>query len=321
MAEMYTYQVARVRARELGLLSRQDIDQLMAAKTYGECVRVLNDKGWGTGTEKNAEEIFEAEDNKLWDFIRELVSDLSPFNVLLYPADYNNLKAAIKLAATGAEPHNVFKSGGTVPPEEMLEAVHNNSFGGLPEKMAEAAEKAYKTLLQTRDGQLCDIILDKACLEEIYAAGRASKDSLIKEYADLSVAISNIKIAVRCCKTGKSLSFIKESLVDCGSLNADSLAHAASKSLEDVYSYLSATEYAEAADKLKESSSAFEKWCDDKMMELIKGQKMNPFTIGPIMAFIIARRNEINTVRIILSGKLNLIDDGIIRERLRDMYV
>jgi len=33
MAEMYTYQVARVRARELNLVNRQDIDQLRAART------------------------------------------------------------------------------------------------------------------------------------------------------------------------------------------------------------------------------------------------------------------------------------------------
>lgn len=39
------------------------------------------------------------------------------------------------------------------------------------------------------------------------------------------------------------------------------------------------------------------------------------------MAYSIARQNEINTVRIILSGKLNNIDDNIIRERLRAMYV
>ena len=74
-------------------------------------------------------------------------------------------------------------------------------------------------------------------------------------------------------------------------------------------------------DKLKESPSAFEKWCDDRMTELIKEQKSNPFTLGPIMAYSIARQNEINTVRIILSGKLNNIDDSIIRERLRTMYV
>ena len=47
----------------------------------------------------------------------------------------------------------------------------------------------------------------------------------------------------------------------------------------------------------------------------------NPFTVGPLFAYVLARQNEISTVRIILSGKLNELDDGMIRERLREMYV
>ncbi|MCI8744511.1 MAG: V-type ATP synthase subunit C, partial [Lachnospiraceae bacterium] len=35
----------------------------------------------------------------------------------------------------------------------------------------------------------------------------------------------------------------------------------------------------------------------------------------------LARENEIKTVRIILSGKLNGLSDDSIRERVREMYV
>lgn len=321
MAEMYTYQVARVRARELNLLDRQDIEQLMAAKNYDDCLRALRDKGWGGGNEKSSEEILSSENRKIWEFIGELVTDLSPFNVLLYPTDFNNLKAAVKLIATGTQPHSVFKGGGTVEPELMMRAVKDNDFSVLPESMSEAGAKAYKTILQTGDGQLCDVIIDRACLEAVDKAGKESKDELVREYARLSVAISDIKIAVRCQKTAKTLNFISEALAPCDTLNISSLAVAATKSLDEVYAYLSSTEYSDAVDKLKEGPSAFEKWCDDRMMDMIKGQKSNPFTIGPIMAYILARQNEINCVRIILSGKLNDIDDSVIRERLRDMYV
>ena len=321
MRENYAYQVARVRVRELGLMNNQDIEQLMAAKSYDECLRTLRDKGWGTGSEKTSEEILSCENAKTWSFIHELLDDLSVFDVMLYPTDFNNLKAAIKLGFTGQEPHNVFKSGGTVNPELMLKAVKENDFSALPDFMAEAGKNAYSTLLRTRDGQLCDIIIDRACLEAVAEAGEKSDEQLVKDYAALSVAISDIKIAVRCQKTKKSLSFINEALAPCGSLNVSSLAQAASKSLEDVYAALLLSDYASCVEKLKEGASSFEKWCDDRMMDLIKEQKANPFTLGPIMAYAIARQNEINTVRVLLSGKLNEIDDSIIRERLRAMYV
>ncbi len=321
MRENYAYQVARVRVRELSLLNSQDIELLMSCKTSDECIRVLRDKGWGDGTEKTAEEIFSNENAKTQGFIHELLDDLSVFDVLLYPTDFNNLKAAIKLGFTGQTPHNVFKKGGTVDPELIMKAVSENDFSILPDFMAETGKKAMSTILRTRDGQLCDIIIDRACLEAVRQAGLDSDEGLVRNYADLSVAISDIKIAVRCQKTGKSQSFINEALAPCDSLNISALSTAAAKSLDEVLNVLSLSPYASCVDKLKESPSAFEKWCDDRMTDLIKEQKSNPFTLGPIMAYSIARQNEINTVRIILSGKLNNIDDSIIRERLRAMYV
>ena len=46
---LYTYAVARIRSKELTLLNAQAIDQLLAAKSYDECLRLLADRGWGDG--------------------------------------------------------------------------------------------------------------------------------------------------------------------------------------------------------------------------------------------------------------------------------
>lgn len=321
MTEEYIYAVARVRARELGLLDRQAVDQLMACRNYDECIRTLSDKGWGDGTSSSAEAILAAEEEKTWAFIHELTDDMTPFQVLLYPTDYNNLKAAVKAVVTGTEPQDVFLPGGAVDTELMLRCVREGNFADLPEGMREAADSAYHTLLETQDGQLCDVILDRACLCDLLRCGRESKVDILRDYAELTVAVSDIKIAVRACKTGKSRAFLDAALAPCETLSAASLAAAACKSLDDLFAYLAVTPYSEAAGKLKESYSAFEKYCDDRVMALIKEQKRNPFTVGPLFAFVLARRNEISTVRIILSGKLNELDDNMVRERLRDMYV
>jgi V/A-type H+-transporting ATPase subunit C len=57
------------------------------------------------------------------------------------------------------------------------------------------------------------------------------------------------------------------------------------------------------------------------MMETIKPQKYNAFSVGPLVAYVLARENEIKTVRIILTGKQNGFSDEVIRERIREMYV
>jgi len=56
-------------------------------------------------------------------------------------------------------------------------------------------------------------------------------------------------------------------------------------------------------------------------MEAIKPQKYNPFSAGPLVAYVLARENEIKTVRIILTARLNELPEEQIRERIREMYV
>ncbi|MCX7715753.1 MAG: V-type ATPase subunit [Clostridia bacterium] len=322
MAEDYTYAVARIRAKEMYLLNRQDLEQLLSCRNYEECIRVLSDKGFGDGGSfKSTEELLTYEREKTWRLISELAGNMSVFDVFLYPNDFHNLKAAVKSVLTDTLPSKLFIKNATVSPDTVLNAVKNRDYSNLPEHMRSAAEKAVEVLLKTGDGQECDIILDRASLVELRNAGRASKNEMIDRYAELTVALSDIKIAARANKTGKSVDFLRRALAPCDSLDIDSLALAASKSLDDIYEYLSFTDYADAASELKKSFSAFEKWCDNEIMRHIQKQKHNPFTVAPLAAYILARENEIKAVRMILSGKQNELDDNSVRERLRDLYV
>ena len=80
-------------------------------------------------------------------------------------------------------------------------------------------------------------------------------------------------------------------------------------------------EFAEAAEALKKSPSAFERWCDNRVIETIKPQKYEVCTVGPLVAYVLARQNEIKTARIVITGKANDLSEEAIRERTREMYV
>ena len=69
----------------------------------------------------------------------------------------------------------------------MMEIIKEKDFEKLPANMQHAAEEAYESLLHTRDGQLCDVIIDKAALEAIYAAGKEAKADIIRDYAESTV--------------------------------------------------------------------------------------------------------------------------------------
>ena len=322
MAERYTYAVARIRALEVALFSNATIDQLIACSDYGQCLQFLAERGWGdSDTPADAESILTREEEKIWEVVQELHIDMSKFDVLSYPKLYHNLKAAIKEVCTEEVNRHIFYEDVPVGSEEMLEIIREKNFERLPGHMQAAAQEAYESLLHTRDGQLCDVIIDRAALDAVYRAGKAAKDAIIRDYAESTVAVADIKIAVRSQKTAKSLEFMTRAMAECDSVNVAQLAKAALNGMDSIREYLMGTSYAEGAEALAESPSAFERWCDNHIIQTISPQKYNAFTIGPVIAYVIARQNEIKTVRIILSGKLNELPDDSIRERVREMYV
>ncbi len=324
MSKDYTYAVARIRGEELSLFSNTTMEQLMACRTYDDALRFLREKGWGDSDKhQSAEEILEAETEKTWDLIGELTDDLSVFDVFRITDDYHNLKAAIKQTFTnsGLADSRIYVTGGTMDPKVIERAVRERDFSQLPPEMAQAAQEAQDTLLHTGDGQLVDVILDKAALSAVYEAGKKADHEVQKSYAVLTVVSSDIKIAVRCGSVGKSLEFTLRALVPCDELDVENLAHAALSGVNAVADYLSSTDYAGAGEALKESPEAFERWCDNVIIEEIEPQKYNPFTVGPLAAYLIARFNEIKCVRMVLSGKQNELPEETIRERLREMYV
>lgn len=322
MSEKYTYAVARIRALEVSLFSNAVIDQLIACSDYEQCLQFLAERGWGDGdTSADGEKMLKREEEKIWQVIKELSVDPKKFEVLSYQKLFHNLKAAIKVVCTKESGQDLFYDDVSIPGEQMLEIIREKDFGRLPANMSQAAAQAYDTLLHTGDGQLCDILIDRAALDAIYRAGLEAEDEIIRDYAGSVVAVADIKIAVRAQKTAKTMEFMKQAMAECGSISVEQLAKAALAGPEAIRDYLLGTEYAGGAEALAQSMSAFERWCDNRIIQTISPQKYKAFTIGPVVAYVLARQNEIKTVRIILSGKRSGLGDDAIRERVREMYV
>ena len=318
----YTYAVARIRALENSLISDADIERLLSCPDENQCLQLLTEKGWGDGSgSMDVPAILKMEEEKTWEVIKEVAPDMTVFDVLSYPKLFHNLKSAVKQVCTGTVTENVFYEDCSISGQEMLRIVQNKEFQSLTGNMGTAAAEAYDTLLHTGDGQLCDIMIDRAALEAIYEAGQKAEDEIIKNYAESTVAIADIKIAVRSQKTGKSIDFMRRAMAPCQSINTEQLAKAAASGMDAIRDYLLGTDYAGGAAALEESPSAFERWCDNRLIETIRPQKYNPFSVGPLVAYVIARENEIKTVRIILTAKQNGFSEESIRERIREMYV
>ena len=268
-----------------------------------------------------ADAILSREREKIWEIMDSLVADRSVFSVLSYQDLFHNLKAAVKASILQGAAPNIFFSDCSIDGEDMVKFLKDKEYDRFPEDMREAAREAYETFLHTSDGQLADIIVDRAALDAIRAAGERSKEEIVRQYAESTVAVADIRIAVRACKTGKSSDFMKKAMAECDTLDKERLIHAAVSGMDQIMSYLAETKYVDGAQALAESASAFERWCDNQIMETIRPQLYNSFSLGPLVAYVLARENEIKTVRIILTGKRSGLPEEFIRERAREMYV
>ncbi|NLL63139.1 MAG: V-type ATPase subunit [Ruminococcaceae bacterium] len=315
----YTYAVARVRANEHSLLTAQDVEQLILAEDYNAVMRRLSDAGWGEfdGTTDYASYL-ENYFAKTWDLLNEIMDDIHELDFLLIKNDAQNLKGALKGIVSQHDTEGLYSKSTVYDTKAIVAAVEEREFDELPEFMIEPAKEAYEVLTSTANGQLADAIIDKATLEEISKLGKAAKNSKLTERM---VATANIKAAVRCAKTNKTREFMERSLSECDTLSKEKLIETALEGPEAVLTYLESTNYKEAVEKIKESTSAFEKWCDDILMECVMEAKYTAFGIAPLIAYYIARDAEIKTVRIILSAKINNLSTDLIRERVRTLYV
>ena len=332
----YIYGVARIRALESTLLTDDDIDDLVEAKDYETALQMLKDKGWGDGQpNETLGDIVKIEKRKTKQVLDEIVEDPADKEILIVEDEYHNLKTAIKKVVTNANVANrhvyvAMEKGdmtegnitviGNITIKELEDIIINSEYEKLPEDMIDVARKASEALIKSGDGQLCDVIIDKALLRRFRDIGRASSNRLIQDYADIKVGMADIKIAIRSALAGKDADFTYKAVIPCDYINVVELERAVEEGIDSVMDYLKQIGHEDLAEAAKKSKSYFECVCDNKIIERIKSQKYETFTIGPVLAYSLARDNEIKTARIILSGKQNGFDNDFIKERVRIMY-
>lgn len=209
----------------------------------------------------------------------------------------------------------------SVPVKLIWEAVSNRSFSRLPTQMQQPGQLAYELLVRASDGQRADALLDRAALETAKGRAEETGSKFAIRLAELMCATANLKIALRAAHTGRGDGFLQEALCECETLRKSALIAVAGRGVQELTQYLSETTYADCVQAFSKSFAAFEKWCDDLLMEQLDGARRVSFGLAPLVAYYVARDSEIKNIRILLSCKRLGLPAEQIRERMREAYV
>ena len=318
----YAFAVGNVRARETALLKKQDIFQLLSFKTPAEAVGFLRDKGFGYPDTPDGD-LFKAEEQKLWEYIREVAPDFSVFYGFILQNDCHNIKSVLKCMSLGREYKELILSPYTIDPDKLYRAVSERKFSELDETVAEGVKKASDALLKIGDPQLADATLDALFMELRLNSAEKLKLSMLETIIKTSVFYDNIKAAIRSARAKKSMDFCEACLIDTPELSKKDLISAVLKGADEVLTLLeksSALGAAEAAAAYKRSPSEFEKTVDDLIMSEVVKAKYIAVGAEPLIAYLQARLCEIKVARIVVNGITIGEGEEKVREMLRELY-
>ena len=315
-----------LRAREPKMLNKDKAMRMLDAASFEDAAKALTDCGYEDMSQMNAREIEESLEKHRGEVYDELIK-LSPDNAITdlfrMKYDYHNAKVIIKSEAMGLTATRLLSDAGRVDKNKLKSAFENEDLKEIPEDLAKAMEEAKTLLARTSNPQQADFILDRAYFKEFSDTAAAEKNEFLSGYARLMIDAANLKSAVRTMKMGKDADFLKEALVEGGSVEPARLLAAEDKeSLAALFAYSDLSEAASLVSDVIDGGSMtqFELACDNAQNKYLQKAKMVSYGSEAVAAYCAALENEMTAIRMILTGRLAKVDPQTIRERLRDLY-
>jgi V/A-type H+-transporting ATPase subunit C len=277
----YLYSVGRIKALEGTLLSRSDWNMLIESKNQDATLKLLIDMGYG----KNKEgitygELIDSELEKVYEIIKNLSPDKDLTGLFFYEIDAHNLKVFLKSKIINQDPLRLLKSSGNFDKELLRICVDVEDYS----LMGEFFEKKLIGVNDIKEPNLLSAAVDKVFFEYIFYILEKKNNRLLKNYFTKYALYINRNIKLRSNLLGFSEKQIKKLLIDVDesiSINGD-------------------TGVIEA-----------EREMNKELLKTLRDEKGDSFGIGPVICFLMDKRNEAMNLRVLFALKQSEIKTDI----------
>ena len=330
----YMYASARIRALENRMVGRERLERLVEARSSEEVMDRLAE--YGLSPAESADGSLGVEDvgvirdgmltsalRRAYDEVETSVPDPAVFRYFRYPYDCNNLKAAVKCAVRGIPAGDMLFDFGTVPADKVESLLREGKLNAFPPAMAAAVSAAREAFDKTGDPRRIDVILDRACYEDMLAA---VKDDTLLGWLRAKIDLTNILTTLRILRMnrgGVGADFLAEALLRGGTLSPEFFTRLYDEGEESFWSALRRTPYERLvrAEENQRMLSLVECAADDLYMELVRKDARTPFGAAVIGGYLVGWEVPVKNIRIVLAAKDAKLSTVVIRERIRMSYV
>ncbi|AQS10852.1 V-type sodium ATPase subunit C [Clostridium saccharobutylicum] len=324
--------IPRIRVYETKLLNKAQIDRMIDSNSAYESLKILKETEYvNVMTDINKAEDYELMLSRELIRVFDLMYYISPvkgiIDLMSIKYDYHNIKVILKGIFLKKDLSYLLINVGTIDALKLRDLIKSDNIRELPIIMRDAIEEVNNNFQNTKDPQLVDIILDRYMFKSLMQIKSEIKDIFVDKYITTLIDSTNLKTLLRIKKQNKDKEFLARVIIEGGSIDKNKFLEIINDDPENIYTKFAHTSYAGFIkvgidDYIKNKSvSLLEKLIDNYIMSMMRDAKIIPFGVEPLLAYIYAKETEIKIIRIIMVGKLNNIGAGLIRERLRDIYV
>jgi len=326
----YGYAVGRIKVRETKMLGANRLERLVNAGDFGDQKRILAETDYGSFfqeavTPEDVEKSLGDYLAVLYEFLEEIYPEKQILFYFRSRYDFHNLKVLLKAKYGEKTGEQIWSELGTLEPESIKKGIEEGELEGIAEPYKSALEEAMSRFEESKDYQQIDMILDKALYELLYMIAKKQKNKFFIDYVRSSIDLVNLKVFMRAKNLNKEQEFVEDALLERGFVSKEKLTLLYSESSDIFVKELKETPYAtmvrDSVRGQKFDLDVFDRKEDDFLVRYIKIAKYIPVGLEPLISYIMAKENEVKTLRIILIGKLSGLSAQTIKERVRVQYV
>lgn len=326
----FVFSNARVKSKEAKLLSQSQVMRLAECETADEAFKLLNEYGYGVGVDNlDFDTLFNNAEMEVNTEFTELATAESGLDAFVIMNDYHNLKALLKLRASGQlakekkddDNKQLFTRQGFYSIEKLRTAVTSGDYNSLSEEMTKAVKAIDAVSIDGVSPHFIDTQVDKAMFKEALEMAKAGGRQELTEYFVSKCDIANVASYLRVRRLSLGEKFFIEGFIEGGTLDKDFYLKTFEQGVDAFAEKMRFTDYNDLMKVYTEEGIVrFEVACDNYLLNIFKKDRNDMFTASPVAGYYLGKLTEIKTLKLLIAAIKNNVDGELVKQRMRDLY-
>jgi len=324
----YAYAVGRIRVMETRLLTRGLVERMLESVDVEELLRILADTAYGSllAESKEYQELLRVEETSLLRFFDELCLDPILSELVHYRYDFHNLKVLIKAYVAKEDFSHALSMHGNLDIPTLRGVFEEEKFGALPADLERVIARVVEEYYSKNDPRVIDLMVDNEMFQFYGREATRRRSEFLSRLLALTIDLTNIKTLARAKRLKEEKETLRLAILEGGELSAKWYIDLSDEAWESFPQRFYATPYHrivnEGYESVQEAKSflKLEKLCDDHLVDFLRVTRFTAFGVEPLVAYFVAKLNELKILRLLFVGKLRGIEATRMKERLPDVF-